>query len=279
MNAITETKTNPFLKWVGGKRQLIPELIANLPPDWDTENNRYYEPFIGGGALLFELQPKRAIVGDINPELMNCYYCVKHYLDRVLVALSKCENTKENYYSIRNLDRSAEPISQIARAARFIYLNRTCYRGLHRVNKQGQFNTPYGNYKTIDYDQDNLQAVSEYLSKYSIEFLNSDWREIARLPFRGDFIYLDPPYDPASKTSNFTAYSNHGFGEREQIELKAAIDHLTKKGVYVMQSNSATPFIIDLYGNYRKITVDAHRAINNKKGTRAKVQELIITNY
>lgn len=277
----TERKLKPFLKWAGGKGQLIPSLLANLPPNWNPKENYYYEPFLGGGALLFELQPRWAIAGDINPELVNCYECVEFYLEALITELSKYEVSKEYYLAVRNLEGNgwAEPTTNVGRAAKFIYLNKTCYRGLQRVNSQGQFNTPYGNYKSVDYGIENLRSLSRYMKANQFVVRNSDWRAVVSTASKGDFVYLDPPYDPVSKTSSFTAYSVDKFGRDEQIELKAAIDYLTKEGVYVMQSNAATPFILDLYQSYRKTTVDAHRAINNSKGTRAKVQEVIITNY
>ena len=283
------TKPKPFLKWVGGKTQLLPQLLANLPPIWNPKQNYYYEPFIGGGALLFELQPANCLIGDINGDLLNLYSQIATNVEGLIKELEsdRFPNTEEDYMNIRSWDRSLRFKNTWSEghalwAARFLYLNKAGYRGLCRYNKDGQLNMPYGNYSSIDYNFDNLRAISHFLKNNMGGIIRDrpiHWEDTIFSAEKGDFIYFDPPYDPASETSSFTAYSKCEFGRAEQIELKEATDSLTQKGVYVMQSNSATPFILDLYKDYPQVIVEAHRAINNKKISREKVLEVIIKNY
>jgi len=268
----------PFLKWAGGKRQLLPILKTKVPKKY----NRYYEPFVGAGALLFETQPKKAVINDINSELINCYKVIKEDLDDLIQDLSQHKNEKEYYYSVRDQDRSDDylNLSDIKKAPRIIYLNKTCYNGLFRVNSQGQFNVPFGKYKNPKIvDEIVLKAINHYLTNNSVEIRNLDFEDALSDARNGDFVYIDPPYDPVSDTSSFTGYSIDGFGKEEQKRLKSVFDSLDERDCKVMLSNSATPFILDLYQDYHLITVEAKRNINSVADGRGKIDEILVTNY
>lgn len=271
-----EFVARPFIKWAGGKRQLINELIKAMPVDY----NRYYEPFIGGGALFFAIRPDNAFISDINPELINVYNLIKNDVDSLIKDLRKYENTEEHFYDIRNLDRkpSYKKLSKIKKASRFIYLNKTCYNGLYRTNSEGQFNVPFGFYKNPNIvDEHNLRLVAELLKK--TEIVLSLFTGIEDKVKSRDFVYLDPPYMPISKTSSFTKYYRDDFGIDAQFELKEFCDKITKKGVYFLLSNSYSDLILDLYKNYNIKKIKAIRAINCKADKRGAITELIITNY
>jgi len=269
----------PFLKWAGGKRQLLPILKTKVPKKY----NKYYEPFVGAGALLFEIQPKKAVINDINSELINCYRVIKEDLNDLILDLSQHQNEKEYYYQIRDLDRSDSycEISNVKKASRIIYLNKTCYNGLFRVNSQGQFNVPFGKYKNPKIvDEVVLKAIHHYLTENSVDIRNVDFEAAVADAKKGDFIYIDPPYDPVSDTSSFTGYSIDGFGKEEQKRLKSLFTSLDERGCKVMLSNSATPFILDLYRDYNPIIVEAKRNINSVAIGRGKIDEvLVMTNY
>lgn len=275
----------PFIKWVGGKRQLLPELLARLP----LEYNRYFEPFIGGGALFFAHRPKKAFISDINEELVNAYRVLEDDVESLIAELFKHshkhsqgdDNFSESYfYKLRNADRldSYRSWSDVSRAGRFIYLNKTCYNGLYRVNSQGQFNAPFGDYKRPKIcDVANLRACSFALKKARVHCMS--FITAAQRAKTGDFVYFDPPYAPLNATSNFTGYAKSGFGVEDQQQLKKLCDALEAKGVKWMLSNSTAPLILDLYRDYRIEKVYASRAINSKAEKRGKIQELIIRNY
>ncbi|MEO6862801.1 MAG: DNA adenine methylase [Microcoleus sp.] len=274
----------PFLKWAGGKRQLLPEILKYCPKL--TSKNTYYEPFIGGGALLFELQPQKAVINDSNKELINCYRVVKESLDDLMEELrnGKYINNETSYYDMRELDRSKKyaKLSEVEKAARIIYLNKTCYNGLFRVNSQGQFNVPFGRYKNPNLlDDAVLRAVNKYLSSETIIMLNHDFEKAVQDAKKGDFIYLDPPYDPVSETASFTGYDVNGFNKDEQQRVKKVFDDLTKRGCKVIVSNSCTDFIMDLYKDYHdKIKkVRATRSINSNALKRSMVDEVLVLNY
>lgn len=275
----------PPLKWAGGKRQIIDTILANLPSQWDRKCDRYYEPFLGGGAVLFALQPSFAIASDINGELVNFYNVVKNDLIAFQRHLGSrfFANNKISYYEARNYDRESdyEFLHDVFKAARFLYLNKHGFRGLCRYNASGQFNVPYGNYKSVDYDFDNIAAVSSYLSDLdnSIVIAQRKWQDSLIYAGKGDFVYLDPPYDPLSDTSNFVGYSNHGFSKDDHLALKDGCDRLSKEGAYIMQSNSATPFILDLYKEYNQLIIPVKRQINSKEKKRKPVDEVLIMNY
>lgn len=279
-------KTNklvaPVVKWVGGKRQLLPEIKKYSPKKFNT----YFEPFVGGGAVLFELQPKHAIVNDINKELINLYSVIQNNVEELIDKLSNTDtysNTSECYYRIRELDREPQKYNKmtgIERAARILYLNKTCYNGLYRVNSMGEFNSPFGSYKNPNIvNEITLKAVSKYFNDSNIKFLNGDFEEVVKTAKKGDFVYFDPPYAPISKTSNFTGYNESGFGENEQIRLKKLCDSLNKKDVKFLLSNSDCEFIRDLYKDYNIVTIKAKRAINSNGNNRGAVSEVLIRNY
>ena len=272
----------PVVKWVGGKRQLLPEIKKYSPQKFNT----YFEPFVGGGAVLFELQPKHAIVNDINKELINLYSVIQNNVEELIDKLSDTEtysNTSECYYRIRELDREPQKYNKmtgIDRAARVLYLNKTCYNGLYRVNSMGEFNSPFGSYKNPNIvNEITLKAVNKYFNESNIKFLNGDFEKTVKNAKKGDFVYFDPPYAPISKTSNFTGYNESGFGENEQRRLKELCDALNKKGVKFLLSNSDCEFIRELYKDYNIITIKAKRAINSNGNNRGAVSEVLIRNY
>ena len=275
----------PFLKWAGGKRQLLPEIVKYVPKR--ISKHTYYEPFIGGGALLFELQPPKAVINDSNKELINCYKVIKDSLDELMEELrkDKYSNSETSYYEMRDLDRSKKKyasLSEVEKAARIIYLNKTCYNGLFRVNSQGQFNVPFGRYKNPNFlDDAVLKAVNKYLNSNDITLLNQDFAEAVKDANTGDFVYLDPPYDPVSQTASFTGYDVNGFNRDEQERLKEEFDALHKKGCKVMLSNSCTDFIMDLYKDYQDtiVKVRATRSINSNALKRGRVDEVLVLNY
>lgn len=270
----------PPLKWVGGKRQLIPEIEKHFPKKF----TRYYEPFVGGGAILFHFQPKRAVINDYNAELINYYRVVKEDVEALITELSKdiYVNKEENFYAIRELDRSVDfkNLSPVKRAARIQYLNKTCYNGLYRVNSSGQFNVPFGRYKNPDIlSEDVLRSVSDYFNANDIKIMNGDFEESLKYIRSTAFVYFDPPYDPISESANFTAYSSSGFDKNDQVRLKKVCDQLDKKGVKFLLSNSSSDFIMDLYKDYRIIEIPARRSINSKGDKRGPVMEVLVKNY
>lgn len=271
----------PVLKWVGGKRQLMDEIKRYLPED--VNKRIYYEPFMGGAAVLFELQPKKAIVNDVNQELINVYKTIRDNVEGLIVDLKKHENTSEYFYEIRDLDRDKtryQTLSDLERASRILYLNKTCFNGLFRVNSSGEFNVPYGKYKNPNIvNEITLRAVSNYFNDNKIEFRCGDFEDAIKGIRKNSFVYLDPPYDPVSDSSSFTGYAKGGFGKEEQIRLKEMVDRLTTKGVKVMLSNSYTEFILDLYSDYRIEVVYAKRNVNAVANKRGEIKEVLVMNY
>lgn len=271
-----ENETYPIVKWVGGKRQLMFELLKNMPKSY----NRYFEPFIGGGALFFELQPENAYISDMNEELINLYSVVRDNVYELISDLNKHEISKEYFLEIRNLDRTAEykNLSNVQRASRFIYLNRTCFNGLYRVNSQGQFNVPFGNYKNPRIvDENNLLNCSELLKNTEIKC--ADFSEILTKVKKGDFVYFDPPYVPLNETSSFTSYTKDRFDMDMQFKLREVCDELDSMGVKFMLSNSDTKFVNELYSNYEIKKVFASRAVNANAEGRGKITEVLARNY
>lgn len=269
----------PIVKWVGGKRQLLPEIRKYMPKKITT----YYEPFLGGGAVLFDIQPPDAVVNDINYELINLYNVVKNFPDELIKDLGKYENTPEYFYKIRELDRNEKEykkLSNIQRASRIHYLNKTCYNGLFRVNKAGQFNSPFGRYKNPNIKNEiTIRAVSKYLNEANIKFMCGDFKDSLKGIKKGSFVYFDPPYDPVSDSSNFTGYSRGGFNRNEQIRLKHLCDKLDEKKVKFLLSNSSTEFILDLYKGYKFEKIKAKRTINSNADNRGEVDEVLVRNY
>lgn len=272
---------NPVLKWVGGKRQLLNEIIPLIPKNYST----YVEPFVGGGAVLFELQPKKAIINDFNSELINVYYVIKDNPDELIKQLHIHEenNTSEYFYMVREYDRDAECYNQmtdVQKAARIIYLNKTCYNGLYRVNSAGQFNSPYGKYKKPNIvNECVIKAMTKYFNENNITIKNCDYKEALKGLRKGAFVYLDPPYMPISSSSSFTGYTENGFDEDDQIALKEECDKLNSKGIKFLQSNSDCEFIRELYKDYHIKTIKAKRAINSKGSSRGEINEVLIYNY
>ena len=262
----------PFLKWAGGKTELLPELIRRLPRSFNT----YWEPFLGGGALFFSVNPASAVLSDLNEELVNCYEVVKTDLEGLLIELSKHRNSRSHFIEIRKVQPwRLDPIS---RAARLIFLNKTCFNGLYRVNQKGEFNVPYGKYTNPNFcDERSLRAASKSLK--DTEILYRDFRFLLYRAQPGDFVYFDPPYNPVSTTSSFTSYSESPFGEREQKALRAVFEALDDRGCHVMLSNSDTELIRKLYRHFNVQEVLASRAINCQGQNRGKISELIIRNY
>lgn len=268
----------PVLKWAGGKRQLLSEISKYIP----KSIKNYYEPFIGGGAVLFHLQPKKAIINDFNNELINVYTVIRDNLEELLIDLQKHKNEEEYFYYTRALDRTPEfnTLNNIQKASRILYLNKTCFNGLFRVNSNGEFNTPFGKYKNPNITNSiTLRAVSNYLNENDIKFLNGDFETALKGIRKGSFVYFDPPYHPISDSSNFTGYTLGGFNNEDQERLKKLCDTLTKKGVKFLLSNSASPFILDLYKDYKIELVTATRNINSDGAKRGEINEVLVRNY
>lgn len=264
----------PFVKWVGGKRSIIGELVTRLP----REFNSYYEPFVGGGALFFALNGrlKNAFLSDTNFDLVLAYKAIKKDPARLIDQLEKHakKHNSTYYYKIRKQHLLRDEIDI---AARFIYLNRTCYNGLYRVNKKGEFNVPMGKYANPNIVQrENITACNQVLQKAQIWYHEFD--KIS--PQRGDFVYFDPPYHPTNDTS-FTSYTKLDFSEKDQLRLRDFALHLHNQGVYVMLSNSDASFIRTIYSGsvFHLQTVQAPRLVNCKPTKRNAVNELLITNY
>jgi len=271
----------PIIKWVGGKQQLLGQFNPYFPGTF----NGYIEPFLGGGAVFFHLWNAgvlndRIVLLDNNEELINLYMVVRdhpHELIRILSA-HQARHSREYYYQVRSTDKQAVRLDPIERAARTLYLNRTCYNGLYRVNSKGQFNVPIGRYKQprIVF-KENLLAVSSAIQNVTLEV--KDFRDILHTAQPGDFIYFDPPYHPLSKSSNFTQYTADNFSMKDQQELAELYAELSDRGCLCMLSNSDTPFIRELYGQFRMETVYAKRAVNSKAKGRAAIKELVVLNY
>ncbi len=274
-------KGKPFVKWAGGKRQILDKLTKYVPDEFDT----YYEPFIGGGALLFELSPKKAVINDSNKELMNVYSCLcdETKFKKMCAVLNhyETEHSEEFYYEIRNKDRnkaSYNRLSDYTKAARTIYLNKACFNGLYRVNSKNEFNVPFGKKAKVNtYDGNNLITVSNYLTMNDVKILCTDFEKATETAKKGDFIYFDPPYD--SDTSTFNSYTEEGFGKEEQKRLADLFKKLDKKGVYLMLSNHNTTLVNEMYKGYNFHIIEAKRNINSNGKKRGKVEEVIITNY
>lgn len=260
----------PFIWWVGGKGQLVPELLKYVPEKFGA----YYEPFVGGGALFFALQPKRATLSDVNQRLVRTYRAVKNSTSSVIQLLKSWPNNKITYLELRalDIDRTCDPEV----AAWFIYLNKTGFNGLYRVNRLDKFNVSYGaNPNATVCDEENLRACAQVLANATI-FAAQFW-EVPNLVVPGDFVYFDPPYDPVSKTANFTAYTKGGFGRDAQVCLRDVALKLARAGTYVLLSNANTEFIRELYAtDFDLHEVGAARTINCDSAKRGKVTELII---
>ncbi|HEM3661796.1 TPA: DNA adenine methylase [Streptococcus suis] len=276
----TQPTLQPFTKWTGGKRQLLP-VIKSLMPD---NYNSYFEPFIGGGAVFFELIPKKAIINDFNSELINCYRQIKDNPQKLIELLVEHQknNSKDYYLELRSVDRDdrIHAMTDTERAARIMYMLRVDFNGLYRVNSKNQFNVPYGRYKNPKIvDSDLILSISQYLNKNNIEILTGDFEKAVEDVGAGDFVYFDPPYIPLSETSAFTSYTHEGFSYEEQVRLRDVFRKLDKKGAYVMLSNSSSPLVEELYKGFNVHKVEATRTNGAKASSRGKISEFIVTNY
>jgi len=269
----------PVVKWAGGKRQLASTLKALLP----RQMERWCEPFAGGAALLFELQPRVAQVNDINQDLIGAYHVIKNDVEALIRELKTYKNDPDFFYSIRNCDRDKnlyESLSELKKAARLIYLNKTCYNGLFRVNNAGEFNTPFGYYKAPNIvNAPVLRAVSEYFNGNEITFSSLSYEKVLENLQRDSFVYLDPPYDPVTSTSNFTGYARGGFSREDQVKLRKECDKLDERKIRFMLSNSDTEFIREQYSRYRIESVSAKRMINSNVLRRGDIKEVVVMNY
>ncbi len=276
-------KAQPFIKWVGGKRGLLSQIIPLLPKGF----NNYFEPFLGGGALFFELYAqgkldgKKVYLFDINAELINTYNIVKKHPAELIQILHefKEKHSKEYYYEVRAWDREESflEIEPLKRAARFIYLNKTCFNGLYRVNKSNQNNVPMGNYKNPNIvDEMVIYSASEALQNATI--LNTTYKDVLKLASKNDLVYFDPPYYPLAPTASFTSYSEFEFLDKEQEELYDVFYKLDKQECHVVHSNSDTLFINELYSAFNIEKIQANRFINSKSSGRGKISEVLVRN-
>ncbi|MGB8222882.1 MAG: DNA adenine methylase [Polyangiales bacterium] len=268
----------PFVKWAGGKGRLLSQLRPLLPSG--VEQMRHVEPFVGGGALFFARRPARALLTDINPTLVATYSAIRDDVAAVIGALRGLahRHSKESYYEIRERYNEGRRVSVSQRAAMFIYLNKTCFNGLHRVNRKGAFNVPVGSYKNPRIlNEDALHAASRALEGAQLRCEPFDALLESAKP--GDFIYFDPPYEPVSQTSSFTSYARDGFSREDQTRLRDVYKALDRRGCKLMLSNSDVPFIRNLYRSFHIDTVAAPRAINCDAKKRGKVTEVLVRNY
>lgn len=272
-------QVKPFIKWVGGKRQLLPEIEKRFPDNF----NNYFELFLGGGAVFFNhnfKENQKCYINDYNDELFNLYNVVKNKLPLLLSDLNKHVNEKDYFLEIRALDRkdNFKKSDPVVRASRFIYLNRTAFNGMWRVNSKNQYNVPFANYKNPDLRPEQALTLASAKLQNTTISCGSYLKQKDKIK-KGDFVYLDPPYDPLNKTSSFTSYTDSVFGDKEQIELRDFCNYINSIGAYFMLSNSNTAFINNLYKNYNIDTVSAKRNINSKGDKRGAVLEVLVTNY
>ena len=290
----------PFVKWAGGKGALINQLVESLPHDFAVQQNiTYIEPFVGGGAMLFYMLThypniKRAVINDVNEDLINCYLLIKNNPNKLIVLL---RNIKDEYYQLPNLDKKSQhyyqmrekynnnEFSQEERAACFIFLNKTCFNGLYRVNTKGKFNVPFGKYEHPNICDEEL-IIADHKVLQNVEIYAGGYENITNhLGKRYNFVYIDPPYRPLSGSACFIEYTHNIFDDTEQEKLKIYCDMLTQKGCKIMQSNSNSvdddgmSYFAKLYNTYSVNQILAHRFINAHAGKREKETELLIMNY
>ncbi len=270
-----------FVKWAGGKHQLLDQ----FEPLYPKKFNRYFEPFVGSGAVAFfilqKFKPKEILLSDINQELINAYNIIKTDVERLTVELKQHKeyhsaDAKGYYYEIRKVN--SKDLPELEQAARFIYLNKTCFNGLYRVNSSGKFNVPIGSYKNPDITQeDKLMKISKLLKNVKTKVMS--FEKVLNHAKKDDFIYFDPPYHPLKNKKSFTTYAKNKFLEEEQKKLAEVFKKLDKRGCFVMLSNSDTEFIKELYKDYNIHFVKARRAINSKANGRGRINEVVVTNY
>ena len=271
---IKSPKALPVLKWAGGKRQMIDQYKEFFPDRY----NAYHEPFLGGGAVFFRLTPPVSFLSDSNTELINLYRVIKNNVDQLIADLSQHKNDSDYFYEIRAWD--VKKLSDVQRASRLVFLNKTCFNGLYRVNKRGEFNVPFGRYKNPNFlDVNTLQAANKVLQGASLTV--GDFEIVLENACSGDFIYFDPPYYPLSRTSSFTDFTDQSFSTRDQQRLAEVFDELSGRGCLVMLSNSDTPFIRELYAKYEHgiVALTANRSINSKADKRGPVGELLVCSW
>ncbi|VRB21035.1 modification methylase [Streptococcus pneumoniae] len=277
---IKKVTLQPFTKWTGGKRQLLPVIRELMPKTY----NRYFEPFVGGGALFFDLAPKDAVINDFNAELINCYQQIKDNPQELIEILKVHQeyNSKEYYLDLRSADRDEriDMMSEVQRAARVLYMLRVDFNGLYRVNSKNQFNVPYGRYKNPKIvDEELISAISVYINNNQLEIKVGDFEKAIVDVRTGDFVYFDPPYIPLSETSAFTSYTHEGFSFADQVRLRDAFKRLSDTGAYVMLSNSSSALVEELYKDFNIHYVEATRTNGAKSSSRGKISEIIVTNY
>lgn len=273
---------HPFVKWAGGKTQLLDKIRTLMPKEY----NHYFEPFIGGGALFFNVAPKNFTINDFNSELVQAYKCFTNEDDfKALVEklnFYQENHSEEQYYQVRAMDKEEGFLSLpiYERAARMIYLNKSCFNGLYRVNSKGYFNVPSGKKETVNcYEKANLNEIADFFSNSKFEILNGDFEKAVENAQKGDFVYFDPPYDTWEDKNSFTSYAKNPFGKDEQKRLAEIFKKLSDKGVFVMLSNHNTEYIRELYKDFHINVVEARRNINSKGNGRGNVEETIIINY
>lgn len=277
---MSSSSVAPFVKWAGGKRQLLPQIKERMPEQF----NNYYEPFVGGGAVTFELLPENAVVNDINKSLVNAYRQICDAPNEFLEAINKLDNEmwedgKAYYYSLRELynDKMMKAEYDVELAALFVFINKHCFNGLYRVNGKGLFNVPYNNSRKASVDEKSIREISEYLKKVTI--LEGDFEAAVESAMEGDFVFIDSPYAPLNPTS-FESYTKEGFDIESHKRLADLFDDLTARGCYCMLTNHNTELINELYGNkgYRIDVVSVKRMINSDASNRVG-EEVIICNY
>ena len=272
-------KAKPFVKWVGGKRQLISQLEKFFPDEF----NNYLEPFVWGGAVFFRVQKKKSFLSDVNSELINAYEVIKYYPEKLINFLSTLEFTRECFYRIRSWDKESNwqsKYTKIQRAGRLLYLNRTCFNWLYRENARGEFNVPIWRYKNPDFVQaENIRNCSKLLNKTEAIIKQQSFEKVVDNAQAGDFVYFDPPYDVLSETANFTSYNEWGFGKEWQKKLAEVFKQLDANDVKVMLSNHDTPLIRELYQWFRFEIVKARRSVNSNSSKRGAINEVVVLNY
>ncbi len=272
---------SPIIKWAGGKSRLLEQLLPMLPAG--AQSMRHVEPFIGGAAMFFDRLPRRALLCDVNPALINLYSCVRDQVEDVIaelqvLALAHAGDGLRTFERTRTRYNHSQLLKPAQRAAAFIYLNKTCFNGLHRLNGRGEFNVPFGGYKNPGIvAAHHLRCASAALKRADLKL--GSFEHLLESAEPGDFVYLDPPYDPVSDTASFTTYAQDGFGRREQATLRDVFNELHARGCKLMLSNSDTPFIRSLYSAYSISTVLAPRSISGAGKTRFDVKEVVVRNY
>lgn len=280
---ITTSVPKPFVKWAGGKRQLLPILSQHIPKNFDT----YFEPFLGGGAVLFHLISQdsqlKCFVSDVNSTLILSYVTIRDKVDELIISLQKhsenyFKNSEKYYYQIRD----SNPKNQIEQVSRLIFLNKTCFNGLYRVNSKGKFNVPIGKYVNPNIvNEENLQILSHALQTKGISIKCEDFTAALKKAREDDFVYLDPPYQPVSSTANFTSYTNDNFDYKDQERLYTEFKKLDSKGCKIMLSNSKSEEVIELFSEYSDniIEINTNRFINSNSKKRTGHTEILIKNY